>query len=223
MLKQQADNGAQAERKAYALHKEHAIVHTTSIDVKIMRLDKRQLTMAVFRQLPEKAIVGDSTNPSLLGVPWGRVAYLWDKSPKWADYYLVWQEGNQLYRMPMPLLKTIDDDYVCGRVRVRGCRSCSPDCWCNANAEEWEEIEGHERCLGCRRKCTAFDIDELMSRAEGFFTWLDCGDLWSWLNWPYGDDVIGDEENDGQRERACKWYLSTLEQFEQVDQLFIAT
>jgi hypothetical protein len=82
----------------------HAVVHTATVDVQVLRLDRRQMTLAVFRQLPERDIFrgGDGT-PVLLGRPWGRVLYTWGGSPEWADYYLVWQGGDRLYRMPLPL------------------------------------------------------------------------------------------------------------------------
>lgn len=34
----------------------HAVIHTVSVDIKIMRIDKKQVTLSVFRQLPEENI-----------------------------------------------------------------------------------------------------------------------------------------------------------------------
>lgn len=96
-------------RRSCMLQKQHAVIHTTSIDVKIIRLDKRQVTLSVFRQLEEKSIFSNRMGeaPSLLGVPWGLVRYTWKGSPKWTDRYLVWQECDKIYRMP--LVSDIDE------------------------------------------------------------------------------------------------------------------
>jgi hypothetical protein len=83
-----------------ALHKEHATIHTASIDVKIIRLDRRQVTMSVFRQLDEDLIF--SSGGTLRGVPWGRVNYVWKDNPKGTAFNVVWQEGEHLKRSPVP-------------------------------------------------------------------------------------------------------------------------
>lgn len=83
------------------LNKRHAVVHTASIDVKIMRLDKKQVTMSVFRQLPERSIFADEVSISLRGTPWGIVRYVWKDCPEWADCHLVWQQDDELFRMPL--------------------------------------------------------------------------------------------------------------------------
>jgi hypothetical protein len=105
-------NGAGAGGNGYRLHKEHAVVHTATIDVKIIRLDRRQLTLSVFRQLSEKSIFDDpdgEVSRRLQGVPWGTVNYTWGGSPGWADYYLVWQDGDLLRRMPLTRLDNLSE------------------------------------------------------------------------------------------------------------------
>jgi hypothetical protein len=91
------NNGA---GNGYQLHREHAIVHTGSIDVKIIRLDKRQLTMAVFRQLDEESIF--LLDGSLRGVPWGRINYTWKGNPDDTAFHVIWQDGDYLKRSPVP-------------------------------------------------------------------------------------------------------------------------
>jgi hypothetical protein len=44
---------------------------------------------------------------NLLGIPWGIVRYTW-KGCKWADYHLVWQKDDTIYRMPCPLVSKVD-------------------------------------------------------------------------------------------------------------------
>jgi hypothetical protein len=90
-------------------HQAGAVVHTATVDVQVMRLDRRQMTLAVFRQLPERDIFRDGgPTPSLLGRPWGRVLYTWNGSPEYADYYLIWSDGTRLYRMPLPLAAQLE-------------------------------------------------------------------------------------------------------------------
>jgi hypothetical protein len=88
----------------------HALVHTAEVGVKVLTINKKQVTMGVFRQIREKSIFSDEwqgeergvVRPAMLGIPWGTVDYTWSKSPKWCKRYLVWQEGEYLRRMPLP-------------------------------------------------------------------------------------------------------------------------
>jgi hypothetical protein len=65
------------------LHKGHAIIHTATVDLKILRLDGKQMTLSTFRQLDEANILEGGDGPStyfptrLPGTPWGRVNYTW--------------------------------------------------------------------------------------------------------------------------------------------------
>ncbi len=82
------------------LTKDHAIIHTATIDVKIMRLNKRQVTMAVFRQLDAESIF--NSNGTLAGKPWGRVNYTWKDSPRGTAFHIVWQDGDSIKRSAVP-------------------------------------------------------------------------------------------------------------------------
>jgi len=100
--------GTPPERRALALHKQHAVVHTASIDVHIMRLDKRQVTMSVFRQLDEESVF--LTDGTLRGTVWGRVNYLWKDNPKGTAFHVVWQDGDRLKRCAVPDLIDVGYD-----------------------------------------------------------------------------------------------------------------
>jgi hypothetical protein len=91
------------------LNAQHAIIITAAIDVMVMRLDGKQMTLSVFRQLGQASIFDGAGR--LLGEPWGRVNYTWDKAVAWADYYVVWQEGEHLRRMPVPLCANLGGSY----------------------------------------------------------------------------------------------------------------
>lgn len=88
------------------LTRRHATIHTAAIDVKIMRLDKKQVTLSVFRQLPcENIFLSDGT---LRGTPWGLVRYNWKDSGCDSGVWVVWQKDEVLFRCPLP--KEIDKD-----------------------------------------------------------------------------------------------------------------
>src|SRR6266496_1508798 len=99
---------------------EDVAITTLSIEVKVMKIGKRQVTLSVFRQLPEERII-DHLTGKLRGIPWGRVNYhvecsdaipvltygqelirkvLQEEGQKWVDPHLhiVWQKGNELRR-----------------------------------------------------------------------------------------------------------------------------
>jgi hypothetical protein len=81
-----------------------AKVLTATIAVKVIRLGKRQLTQAVFKQLPTRHII----NPekfTLRGKPWGVVNYHWDGcgfepcgAPGGTHLHVVYVAGGKLYR-----------------------------------------------------------------------------------------------------------------------------
>lgn len=82
------------------LQKNHVVVHTGSINVKIMRLDKRQITLSVFRQIDQETIfVVDGT---LRGIPWGRVNYTWNENRPGTEFHVVWQDNDYLKVCPIP-------------------------------------------------------------------------------------------------------------------------
>ena len=72
-------------------------IKTLAIEVKVMKIGNRQVTLAVFRQLPEEPII--SPYGVLSGIPWGRVNYHVDcESLAYKHLHIVWQDGNKLKR-----------------------------------------------------------------------------------------------------------------------------
>lgn len=86
-----------------AVYKDHAVIHTATIDVKTIRLNKRQVTMSVFRQLDEETIF--NVDGTLAGIPWGRVNYTWKDNRLGTDYHIVWQDGDMIKRSSVPSIE----------------------------------------------------------------------------------------------------------------------
>ena len=57
-------------RGIVALQVSEATVSTVTVTIKALKINNRQLTQAVFRQLPERSLI-DAENVELLGLPWG--------------------------------------------------------------------------------------------------------------------------------------------------------
>ena len=83
------------------VHVEQASLKTATITVKALTIDKRQMTLSVFRQLQEEALV-DTDTGEFRGLPWGTVNYCPDK--KTCGYrprkhlHVIWQKGDELRR-----------------------------------------------------------------------------------------------------------------------------
>lgn len=86
-----------------------ATITTATVEVKTLTISGKQVTLAVFRQLPESPLINDEGNPN--GQPWGTVNYCPDK--KYWDHttgqmtdcatgplhvHVVWQKNNELHR-----------------------------------------------------------------------------------------------------------------------------
>jgi hypothetical protein len=81
-----------------------AEVVTAAVTIKTMQISRKQVTLAVFRQLITANIV-DMDKLALRGMPWGYVNYLIedvsnddDDAPVTKPINLVWQTGNELRR-----------------------------------------------------------------------------------------------------------------------------
>jgi hypothetical protein len=75
-----------------------AKIRTVSIGIQSLTINDKQVTLAVFRQLYEEALISD--DGTLNGLPWGIVNYHPDKC---ADHgsphmHVVWQKGDELRR-----------------------------------------------------------------------------------------------------------------------------
>lgn len=71
-------------------------ISTVSVDIQVMRIGTKQMTLAVFRQLPSKDIFDKWGN--LLATPWGWVNYDWQGGKPFVFSY----EGI-LYRAGVPI------------------------------------------------------------------------------------------------------------------------
>jgi hypothetical protein len=193
-----------------AIRKNHATVHTTTVDVKIMRLAKKQVTMSVFRQLDEKSIFREGKlEPSLRGVPWGRVNYTWGENQYWADYHIVWQRNDRLFRMGLPLVENFDNH--CNQVHTKGQRFFRQldlsEAWKHHKAERNAERNAERR----------------RQYEEQYEAWRQ-KQTDSVLEPSAPSDLDSDYliEVDPKLTRSFGLYVDQLETFENLDQLFIA-
>lgn len=75
-----------------------ATIKTTAVEVKALTISGRQVTLSVFRQLKDEAILDEDT-VQLRGVPWGIVNYFWGDCAKASEHlHVVWQKGDELRR-----------------------------------------------------------------------------------------------------------------------------
>ena len=74
----------------------NAEITTASISIKSLTIERKQVTLALFRQIQEEHII-DWKSVSLRGVGWGHVRYLIDEPPGKA-INLLWQKGSELRR-----------------------------------------------------------------------------------------------------------------------------
>jgi len=78
------------------LNAENAQIITATVTVRALTIERRQVTLSVFRQLLQEEIV-DFEVMRLKGVGWGHVRYLIESPPDKA-IHLVWQKGQELRR-----------------------------------------------------------------------------------------------------------------------------
>jgi hypothetical protein len=82
----------------------NAVLTTASIEVAVLRLDKRQVTAAIFRQIHERSPIAANGGLIAGAVPWGLVNYFWSGAAEYEfqgdrnRVHLLWQLGNSLYR-----------------------------------------------------------------------------------------------------------------------------
>src|ERR1043165_4278733 len=81
---------------------QEATVQTVQVEIKALKVGKKQVTMGLFRQLPY-AILLDPQTVQLRGLPWGHVNYWWDGDGSSSGLHgdklhIVWQDGDTLRR-----------------------------------------------------------------------------------------------------------------------------
>lgn len=78
-----------------------ATVQTVQIEIKALKVGKKQVTMGLFRQLPHTTLL-DPDTVQFRGVPWGYVNYWWDGDGagfgRGEKLHVVWQLGERLHR-----------------------------------------------------------------------------------------------------------------------------
>jgi hypothetical protein len=86
---------------------EEASIKTASVELKTITVNNKQMTLAVFRQVPEEDLL-DKNNGEMRGIPWGWVNYHIDcpKDPEasYVDHlHVLWQKGQTLKRSAVRL------------------------------------------------------------------------------------------------------------------------
>jgi hypothetical protein len=77
---------------------QNATITTATIQVQALTIGKKQVTLAVFRQLEAEDII-KPLDANLAGEPWGRVNYHPDKCADEKEHiHVVWQKGDELRR-----------------------------------------------------------------------------------------------------------------------------
>ena len=76
---------------------EDARLKTAFIEIKAISINNKQMTLSVFRQVPEEDII-DLNTVQLKGVPWGKVNYFWGNINPKNKVNLLWQKDNELRR-----------------------------------------------------------------------------------------------------------------------------
>jgi len=79
-----------------------ATIQTVQVEIKALKIGKKQVTMGLFRQLPYAELL-DPETVQLRGVPWGWVQYWWDGDGRehlnaGTRLHVVWQAGDVLRR-----------------------------------------------------------------------------------------------------------------------------
>ncbi|GGN39627.1 hypothetical protein GCM10010109_67770 [Actinoplanes campanulatus] len=83
----------------------NAEIRTATVEVKTLTISGRQVTQAVFKQLPDRQLVNDDGR--LNGQPWGRVNYHPDKCADDEKHlHVVWQRGKELLRSRVDVVVT---------------------------------------------------------------------------------------------------------------------
>lgn len=81
---------------------ENAVIKTASVEVKTLTISGKQVTLAVFRQLPRRELF-DGETLALNGIAWGTVNYHPDKCHDEAEHiHVVWQDKQSLARFNFP-------------------------------------------------------------------------------------------------------------------------
>lgn len=75
---------------------QNATITTATIQIQALTIGKKQVTLAVFRQLREQPLIAE--DGTLTGEPWGVVNYHPDKCNHDDHWHVVWQRDTELLR-----------------------------------------------------------------------------------------------------------------------------
>jgi len=203
---------------------DQVVIHTLSIDVKIIRIDKRQVTQSVFKQISEKSIFRYRPSVSqceviLEGIPWGIVRYTYSKTPQWVDYYLVWQDNKLLYRTPLPYLRDEDKrDKIESKTPWWGCPRCDTTDWGRMRSKNIDDYGNRfDRCRLCNSPCINLLISTENIYGLKFHQWFKRRDIWD------NAYSICYPPTIEERKIIFEQCVTHLRTFELLAQLFIAT
>lgn len=74
-----------------------AIVEVLGVSVKAIRIDRKQMSQSVFRQIINEPIIDEET-AEFKGQPWCTVNYFFEDCVKGTHYHVVWLKGDELRR-----------------------------------------------------------------------------------------------------------------------------
>jgi hypothetical protein len=104
-------------------------IQTATVAIKTITLGKKQMTLSVFRQLPNRHIIQvepDGVEFSFRGEPWGLVNYFWNDCGylvhgRPAEHlHVVWQGGNRLYRACVGIVRMRPSRWTRGEIDFCG-------------------------------------------------------------------------------------------------------
>jgi len=84
------------------VHAHEATVQTAQVTINVIRVGTKQVTQAMFRQIPYKELI-DWDTFTLRGTPWGVVRYWWEgcrdgMGDGRTGMHILWQDGETLHR-----------------------------------------------------------------------------------------------------------------------------
>lgn len=130
---------------------ENAVIKTAFVEVKTLTISGKQVTLAVFRQLPKEDLIS-LRDLKMNGVPWGHVNYHPDKCSEASTHlHVVWQKTTQLLRATVP--RRVDHLYPYeGNIQT--------------HASEWavSKLDGTLRCPQCDERFTHLEFTRTICR-----------------------------------------------------------
>lgn len=138
---------------------QNATIKTASVEIKVLTLNGKQVTLALFRQLPEKSLI-DFNTFQLNGIPWGHINYHPDQCREERTHvHVLWQFQSTLYRSK--IFKTADEPTLRQNAEFAKCLYAAA----LANREQLDPLRGWQ----CSNK--GFSKTEILFIEKGDF---DC-------------------------------------------------